>query len=315
MIRGEWRIVFEEALSMETPERLLAQHQEYRREAEERYRFALNSEIAKNLWSECLHAATAEVEEALIATEDLVRVPKALKISGRYTRALRFLTGPPLSQDQFQLACPNWTKASEKAGRPLKDASAAGFEATFRAWADAERTQGLDNPTQRAKAIASTGILIAQQEFATRKRMRLAGVQEEMASTVLTDLGFCKVSIGFVDQPGALGNLEFARAVQFATADGSSHEVDLAIGLPGRRILALECKVSNDKTNSVKRVNDVLKKAAAWRSQWGKFVITGALLEGVFSEKEPRRLLDSEVVVFWSHRPELFRAWIESKIS
>lgn len=100
---------------------------------------------------------------------------------------------------------------------------------------------------------------------------------------------------------------------QFATADGSSHEVDLAAGLSRRRILALECKVSNDKANSVKRVNDILKKASAWSEQWGRFVTTGALLEGVFSEKEPRRLLDAGVEIFWSHRIELFRDWVEMR--
>lgn len=294
--------------------RRLAEQQEYRREAEERYKFALNPEIETKVWADCLEKAAAEVEDALDATDDLKNLPKALKRSGRYTRALRFLTGPPLSQDQFQLACPDRRKNSERTGRPLSDASAAGFEITFRAWIDIARTENLKNPIERAKAVESTAILIAQQEFATQKRMRLAGVQEEMASMILSELGFMQVSIGFVDQPGSLGERQFARACQFATADGSSHEVDLAVGLSGRRILALECKVSNDKTNSVKRVNDVLKKAAAWRSQWGKFVITGALLEGVFSEKEPRRLLDSEVAIFWSHRPELFREWIASEI-
>jgi hypothetical protein len=300
---------------MDTSGKRLAEHQEYRREAEERYKFALNPNIETKVWSECLQKAAAEVEEVLAATNNLKQLPEALKRSGRYTRTLRFLTGPPLSQDQFQLACPDWRKSNEKTGRPLSDASAAGFEMTFRAWVDGARTKFLDNPIERAKAVQSTAILIAQQEFATRKRMRLAGVQEEMASTILTDLGFTRISIGFVDQPGSLEERQFARACQFATADGSSHEVDLAIGLSGRRILALECKVSNDKTNSVKRVNDVLKKAAAWRSQWGKFVITGALLEGVLSEKEPRRLLEAEVEVFWSHRPELFREWLESEIT
>ena len=104
--------------------------------------------------------------------------------------------------------------------------------------------------------------------------------------------------------------MEFARATQFATADGSSHEVDLAVGLSGRRILALECKVSNDRTNSIKRVNDVLKKAEAWKKQWGKFVITGGLFQGVFGENEARRLIEAEVEIFWSHRLDLFEAWL-----
>jgi hypothetical protein len=61
----------------------------------------------------------------------------------------------------------------------------------------------------------------------------------------------------------------------------------------------------------------VLKKAAGWQTQWGRFVITGALLQGVFSEKEPRRLLDNRVTIFWFPRLDIFRAWIllESRCS
>ncbi len=156
-------------------------------------------------------------------------------------------------------------------------------------------------------------MLIAQQEYATLKRMRLAGSQEDAAAEVLVEMGFRQGSVGFVDQPGALGEAEFARKCQFATADGSSHEVDLAVGLPGRIILALECKVSNDRTNSVKRTNDVLKKAEAWSRQWGRFVVTAALLEGVFSEKEPRRLVEAGVEIFWSHRLDLLRQYLAGK--
>ena len=37
-------------------------------------------------------------------------------------------------------------------------------------------------------------------------------------------------------------------------------EVDIACGLQGTFVLAIECKVTNDETNSVKRINDVLKR-------------------------------------------------------
>jgi hypothetical protein len=90
-------------------------------------------------------------------------------------------------------------------------------------------------------------------------------------------------------------------------------QVDLAVGLGGGRILAPECRVSNDRTNSIKRINDVLKKAAGWQTQWGRFVITGALLQGVFSDKEPCRLPDDHVRIFWSHRRDLFRDWIAAE--
>jgi len=295
---------------MSATENQIQRHLAFRAEAEERYRSEMAPDTQTAAWAECLRNARSEVEAVLAATMDLRQIPSALMESGRHARVLRFLTGPPLSQDQFQLACPGWTKGTEKSARPLDEGSAENFGSTFRAWADPTRTEELDDPSVRERAIHSTAILIAHQEFATRKRMRLAVAQEESASSLLEEAGFRKVSVGFVDRPGSLAPREYARACQFATADGSSHEVDLAIGLSGGRILALECKVSNDRTNSVKRVNDVLKKAEAWRTKWGQFVVTGALLEGVFSEKEPRRLLDSGVELFWSHRLECFQDWI-----
>ena len=151
---------------------------------------------------------------------------------------------------------------------------------------------------------------MAIDRYRTNRRMRLAGEQEDAVADLLVDLGYRQLPARLIDQPGALAADEFMRATQFETADGSTHEVDVAIGLPKRTILALECKVSNDATNSVKRVNDVLKKASAWKARWGLNVLTGALLQGVFSAKEPRRLLEAEVCIFWSHRIADLREWL-----
>lgn len=270
----------------------------------------METQFQSEFWKECLAEASEEVTATLVATNNLTDIKKALKESGRHSRALRFLLGPPLSQDQFQLACPEWSKGSEKTGSKLKEEVAEAFQKTFQQWKDPLRTNTLNQESARVKAIYSTAILIAQTEFSTKKRMRLAKAQEQAAIEVLLKIGFVKVDLGKVDQPGTLAVGHFARATQFATADGSSHEVDIAVGLKNRRILALECKVSNDKTNSVKRTNDVLKKAAAWKTQWGRFVITGALLQGVFGNNEPRRLLEAEVELFWSHRLNLLEEWI-----
>jgi hypothetical protein len=143
-----------------------------------------------------------------------------------------------------------------------------------------------------------------------RPRSATARGGSHAAAAVLDELGFVRVFPGLVESAGSVADGQYGRAIQFVTADESSQEVDLAVGLSGGRILALECKVSNDRTNSIKRINDVLKKAAGWQMQWGRFVITGALLQGVFSEKEPRRLLANQVRIFWSHRLDRFREWI-----
>lgn len=288
-------------------------HLEHCQGAKQVYVQDMEAQFQSEFWKECLSLATKEVTTALVATNNLKDIKSALTESGSYSRALRFLLGPPLSQDQFQLACPEWSKASEKTGRKLNEEVAEAFQRTFLRWQDPLRTDALTQEAPRLKAIYSTAILIAQTEFSTKKRMRLAKAQEQDAVDVLLNIGFRKVSLGKVDQPGSLPEGCFAQATQFATADGSSHEVDIAIGLPRKKILALECKVSNDKTNSVKRTNDVLKKAEAWRKQWGRFVTTGALLQGVFGDKEPRRLLEANVELFWSHRLQDFQEWLRNE--
>lgn len=143
--------------------------------------------------------------------------------------------------------------------------------------------------------------------------MQLAHKQERAVVDLLLGLGYHKLPSRPVDEPGVLAEDEFMHATKFKTADGSTHEVDVAVGLPKRTVLALECKVSNDKTNSVKRVNDILKKATAWKRQWGKTVVTGALLQGVYSQQEPRRLLEEDVEVFWSHHLEELEEWLKDQ--
>ncbi len=100
---------------------------------------------------------------------------------------------------------------------------------------------------------------------------------------------------------------------RFATKT-TPQEVDIACGLGETVVLAMECKVTNDHTNSVKRVNDVLKKATAWQEHWGSFVRTAALLQGVIAYKDVRRLLANKVDVFWSHRLGDFEDWLDENV-
>ena len=157
---------------------------------------------------------------------------------------------------------------------------------------------------------------MARQEYETVRRNKLARRQETDACGVLEDLGFCRVEAeaNFIDEPGAVAEREYLLTTRFATADGSSHEVDIAVGLSKKRILALECKVSNDVTNSIKRINDVMKKSEAWQRQWGKFVTTGALLQGVIKPSEIARMADAGIAVFWSHDLDEFRNWVKKRM-
>ena len=297
-------------------EQLVEHHQRRREEAERAYKDLLEPGFERLAWRQAVTDAGRVVEETIQATLDFGEVEGALRESGKHVYVLRFFMGPPLSQDQFRLACPQWPKASEGTGTPLSAAAARATAEAFARWRDEERVAPFlegGSEEERRLAVSATVHMMAVNTYRTVRRMRLANQQEQEVLELLRGLGYRQLKSEMVDQPGALAEDELMHATQFKTADGSTHEVDVAVGLPKRTILALECKVSNDSTNSVKRVNDVLKKATAWKRQWGRTVVTGALLQGVFSHKEPRRLVEEDVEVFWSHRLDELRDWLVAR--
>jgi hypothetical protein len=133
--------------------------------------------------------------------------------------------------------------------------------------------------------------------------------QEGAVVGLLSALGWTLQSSGLISRLTDVKPQHFLHKAKFATRT-RPQEVDIACGLPGTVVLAMECKVTNDETNSVKRINDVLKKATAWQEHWGSFVRTAALLQGVIAFKDVERLLDAKVEVFWSHDLKAFELWL-----
>jgi hypothetical protein len=269
-------------------------------------------------WRAAIMAARRIIAEALRASNFLENVSDALQSSGAHTLAFRHFFAPPISQDQFRLLCPTWSKGSEKKGTPLSPDTAAAVANTVSAWRDHRLTRWLDSGRRPAsveirRVLAALAPLIAAQMVATMKRNRLAARQENAVITLLEEKGWTKLPSALIDTRAAVPQRHFMHKTRFATATSAPQEVDIACGLPETVVLAMECKVTNDETNSVKRINDVLKKAAAWRTHWGSFVKTAALLEGVIAAKDVERLIDSNVVVFWSHELETFSAWLDDQ--
>ena len=76
--------------------------------------------------------------------------------------------------------------------------------------------------------------------------------------------------------------------------------------------MALECKVSNSATNSIKRLNnDAAVKAVTWRSEFGTIqVVTAAVLGGVYAL---RNLIDAQehgLTIFWAHDLPAMLEWM-----
>jgi hypothetical protein len=148
----------------------------------------------------------------------------------------------------------------------------------------------------------------------TDLRNGAAADQEGAVMAILNGKKWRKLPSRTIDTRAQLPFKSYMHKTRFATATSTAQEVDIAMGLKKTYVMAMECKVSNDHTNSVKRVNDVLKKAAAWQEHWGSFVKTAALLQGVIAPKDVYRLLDGNVEVFWSHDMPAFEAWIDDQM-
>ncbi len=272
-------------------------------------------------WLATIHSARRDIGDALAASSHLREVARALQQSGAHMLVFRHLMAPPLSQDQFKLVCPAWSKGTETNARPVEaevaTAIAAVFEErrvrTLTPWLAEDRAPTTPEVRRIQLAVAP---LIANQRFATERRVAAAALQELSVIALLQAQGWTMRTSSLIDTRAALAPREFMHKTRFATSPDASQaqEVDIACGLAGTYVLAMECKVTNDETNSVKRINDVLKKAAAWKNHWGSFVETAALLQGVIKPSDVHRLLDAGVHVFWSHDLATFEDWISDRV-
>lgn len=283
------------------------------------YLDGLSVEQSRADWRFAVRDARRLAAAALRSSRLLTDIAGALEQNGGHALVFRQVLAPPVSQDQFKLICPSYSKAVENSGRSFPPASARAIAAAI--------TRRLDSgvvawghrgakPNRREVEtflrVAST--LIGLQRLGTARRKRLSFEQEYAVTSMLDANGWVKLPSKLIDTRAAVPLRHYMQKTRFATATIAPQEVDIACGLKNSYVLAMECKVTNDETNSIKRINDILKKATAWKQHWGSFVVTAALLQGVISAKDVQRLADAGVHVFWSHDMSTFKSWLDEQI-
>lgn len=296
---------------------------EYQREqcavAARLYAESMSPPAMAQSWLEATTAAATAVDHTLRQSEYLADIAGALRVGGRHMLVLRQMLAPPLSQDQFAIVCTAYNKSAENGDRHLSVEIAEQVAQAFLAMRDIRLLKWLSEtrpPTEeevRHVVYAVTRLLAAQLHL-TAKRTASSTVQEEAVVELLSAKNWERLPSRLVDRGAVLGARQFMKKTRFATTT-RPQEVDIACGLGATMVLAMECKVSNDTTNSVKRVNDVLKKATAWREHWGSFVQPAALLQGTIGYKDVQRLVHAGVTVFWSHDLPRFERWIDDKVA
>ena len=270
-------------------------------------------------WKFARKEARGMIVDLLRESAGLTSVEAALRSSGRHMTVLRHLLAPPISQDQFRYFDTGWPKATEKSGKPVKPHVAERIAIVFEERRDRRLTPWLcaQRPPRMAELLATLGAvapLIASQRLATARRNRLAERQEQHAMATLEERGWRRQASRMITTGGALAKQQFMHKARFKSGKKENQEIDIACGLGDTYILAVECKVTNDETNSIKRMNDILKKATAWRAHWGNYVIPAAILEGNIKFADVERLLEAQIEVFWSHRLGDFSEWLEGNL-
>lgn len=241
----------------------------------------------------------AEVVESYITDDDK-----------RY--ALRYLASPAVSDADLTILAD--TKLSSRALKNDPDAVErivsvvlAGLDRWRFPWLSEDR-----DPTDEERLVATiaTTSLIASSRSQTFRRNISKRDQEEQVAAALRSAGFIEVPTREIDTLREAPNSgEFCHE---SLLGGS--KADIIVGLWDDRVLAVEAKVSNSSTNSVKRVNrEAAAKAASWIQKFGtRGVVPSAVLSGVFKVHNLLSAQDAGLTIFWAHDLNKMLDFIES---
>ena len=256
------------------------------------------------------------VENLLEETVDLTTVraqAKSILLDTKSKEAIRYLVGPPISQDDLKVLVETTSiaakrlKADSELVERIMQIVLDGYDRRRFAWLSENREP---SDSERLAAVIATTSLIATRRVETWRRNEGKKQQEELVSQALLAMGFEKVrarTISSIQQAPKPG--EFCSEAKF-----SGRKADFIIGLFDDRVMPLECKVSNSSTNSVKRLNnDAAVKAVSWRKDLGdKQVVPAAVLSGVFKNHNVLDAQDRGLSIFWAHDLKQLTDWIQS---
>jgi XamI-like restriction endonuclease len=261
---------------------------------------------------------TSHFDEARAAVEDLLELSTGLTTLDRtgraaladagYLEALRYIAAPPVSFDDLE------TLSGVAAGEFQADGKWQTVIATVLALVDTRRFGWLADgrePTEaeRNAAIVATAAQIASRRIMTARANEAKAAQEDLVRTALTGYGYTEVTARVINTlRDAPSPSEFCGESMLG-----SRKADFVIGLWDDRILAVECKVSNSKINSIKRVkNDAAVKAKLWIQEFGdRLIVPAAVIAGVYN---PANLVSAQrdgLTIWWSHDIAQMISWID----
>jgi hypothetical protein len=254
------------------------------------------------------------IEELLETTVDLAQLEtSALDVltDAHLLEAFRYLVAPPISEDDLKIVAdaPSLAKGRlrdnpEHVKRLIQIVRLVLDRRRF-SWVVENR-----EPTEaeRGAAVMASAALMAASRVQTKRRNAEKRKQEALVARALKDLGLTEVrprEIPDVDAAPKAG--EFCGESKLGTRKG-----DIIVRLWDRRVMPIECKVSNSSLNSVKRLNnDAAVKAGSWKRDFGlRHVVPTAVLSGVYDLHNLLDAQDRGLTVFWAHDLAPLTDWI-----
>lgn len=251
------------------------------------------------------------VERLFRETEDIRKLRGLTFQNGtELLLAARFLAAPHISEDDLNILAGGNLKKKKVIEPDLAQRAAdviiSGLDPIRLPWL---REQRVPTPAERTLAILWTCGVLTIERLRTRRRVESSKRQEQSVRHGIKGLGLRETPVKQIEHLDDLQRGAFA-ANEYLLAGSNC---DILIRLEDGRLLALECKVSNSKSNSVKRLNrETGGKADLWRRAFGEQVLPGAVLSGVFRLKNLQDAQRSRIALFWDHKLSELFSFIES---
>ncbi|MFZ0270971.1 MAG: XamI family restriction endonuclease [Acidobacteriaceae bacterium] len=226
--------------------------------------------------------------------------------------AFRYLAGPPISVDDLKvLAEANLSQKQIKADPEMVQR----VLGVVRHMLDSRRFPWVKDEREPTEAehfasVIASAALIANSRTGTLRRNKGQRDQEAVVRKGLLGRKFIElkrrkvVTLSEAPVPGHF----------CAESILGSTRADFIVGLWDRRVMGIECKVSNSSVNSYKRVNhEAAGKAASWLGKFGtNGVVPVAVLSGVYNLGNLIEAQSRGLTIFWAHDLDELLDWIEA---
>lgn len=226
--------------------------------------------------------------------------------------AFRYLAAPPVSDDDLKTLAETKLSAAALRGDPeqarrVRDVVLHVLDPYRFPWVREKRRPTAE---ERERAVVASAALVAARKVETRRRMDPSKVQEAAVKDLLRRIRLVEErprDIPMVDdapKPGA-----FCGESKFGDT-----RADVVVRLFDRRVMPIECKASNSRVNSFKRlIHEAGGKSKKWLGAFGdRQTVPAVMLSGVFSEPNLETAQDGGLALFWMHRLDDLAEFVEA---